>query len=68
MSFVGPSYNLNNREADVQRAINLLPVVHEVPGGKRFTYLDSVPGLTAFSVVAGDAILLEDEGYLALES
>jgi hypothetical protein len=68
MSFVGPSYNLNTRGADVQRVVNMFPVVNEVKGGKNFAYLDAVPGLVRFSVRAGDAILLEDEGYLALES
>lgn len=68
MSFVGPSYHLNHRDADVQRSVNLFPVVNETPGGKNFAYMESVPGLTAFS--GGNEtgfILLEDGAYLNLE-
>ena len=64
---VGPSYNLNNRDVDVQRSINLMPVVNETPGGKSFAYLESVPGLRAFAVTAGFALLLEDGGRILLE-
>lgn len=69
-NFVGPSYTLNTRRADVQRAVNLFPVGNEVPGGKSVAYLDSIPGLTEFStdaVVTG-AILLENGGYLLTEA
>ena len=65
---VGPSYNLQNREVDVQRSINLMPVVNEVPSGKSVAYLESVPGLRAFAVRNGFALLLEDSGYLVQES
>jgi hypothetical protein len=65
---VGPSYHLQNREVDVQRSINLMPVVNEVAGGKSFAYLESVPGLRAFAVRSGFALLLEDSGYLVQES
>lgn len=68
--FVGGSYELNVRKADVQRAVNLFPVMNEVPGGKSIAYLDSIPGLMAFSVdtkVTG-AILLESGFYLLQES
>lgn len=47
--FAGPSYTLNTREADVQRTVNLFPVVNEVAGGKADAYLESVPGLDLFS-------------------
>lgn len=70
IKFVGPSYELNVRKADVQRAVNLIPVYNEVPGGKSVAYLDSVPGLSAFSTdttVTG-AILLESGFYLLQES
>jgi len=48
---VGPSYVLQNRDADVQRSVNLFPVVNEVQGARSVAYLDSVPGLTVFSEV-----------------
>lgn len=68
--FVGPSYYLNVRKADVQRAVNLFPVMNEVAGGKSVAYLDSVPGLTKFSIdtVVTGAILLESGFYLLQES
>jgi hypothetical protein len=70
MSFVGPSYHLNHRKADVQRAVNLMPVAHEVGGGKSVAYLDSVPGLRTFSTAgaATGALLTEGGGFLLLES
>lgn len=68
--FVGPSYQLNVRKADVQRVVNLFPVVNEVPGGKSVAFLDAVPGLDTFSdaVAAEAALLLESGGYLLLET
>ena len=68
--FVGPSYNLDTREADVQRVVNLMPVVNEVAGAKSVAYLDSVPGLRNFSAAVVDqaAILLEDGAYLLTEA
>lgn len=47
--FVGPSYTLNTRKADVQRTVNMFPVANEVAGGKSAAYLESVPGLVVFS-------------------
>jgi hypothetical protein len=67
-NFVGPSYHLQNREVDVQRSINLMPVVNEVAGGKSFAYLESVPGLRLFAPRYGFALLLEDGEYLLLEN
>lgn len=68
--FVGPSYHLNARKADVQGATNMLPVVHEVAGGKSIAYLDSTPGLSVFSQATGDTgfLLLATGGYLRLAS
>lgn len=70
MSFVGPSYTLNVRKADVQRAVNLYPVTTEVAGTKSIAYLDSTAGLTVFSsdVFRTGAILLENGFYLLTES
>ena len=70
MRIVGPSYTLNDREADVQRSVNLMPVINETPTGKGVAYLDSVPGLREFSpgATATGALLLEDGMYLLLES
>ena len=49
--FVGPSYHLATRKADVQRSVNLFPVMNEVVGGKTEAYLQAVPGLDVFSAV-----------------
>ncbi len=78
MSFVGPSYHLNTRKADVQRVVNLMPVVNEVQGTKSVAYLDSIPGLREFSTTttglpsilleSGDYLLLEGGGHILLES
>ena len=62
--FVGGSYLLNVRKADVQRSVNLFPVGAEVPGSKGATYLDSVPGLTVFSGLGG--YLLQENGFYLL--
>lgn len=45
--FVGPSYQLANRRADVQRTVNMYPVRVESGTGKSGVYLKSVPGLTS---------------------
>lgn len=45
--FVGPSYALATRKADVQRAVNLYLVGMETPGKAPFI-MDSVPGLSVF--------------------
>lgn len=50
--FIGPSYSLNTAKADIQRSVNLFPVTNEVAGGKTEAYLQSIPGLDAFSPVA----------------
>jgi hypothetical protein len=47
--FVGPTYALQRRKADVQRVVNLFIVVREVPGSKSVAHLKSVPGLSTFS-------------------
>lgn len=47
--FIGPSYSLNTRKADVQRSVNCYPVANEVAGGKTGGYLQSVAGLDLFS-------------------
>lgn len=47
--FVGPSYNLNTRKADVQRVVNMMPTPVEAAGGKSNSYLAPVPGLSEFS-------------------
>lgn len=73
MSFVGPSYTLQHRKADVQRAVNLMVAPDEAGGGKSAAYLDSVPGLTTFSAFpvllleTGAFILYENDGYVLLE-
>jgi len=61
--FVGGSYELNARKADVQRAVNLCPVVAEVAGAKSVAYLDSVPGLTTFSFPDDMVRITEDSEY-----
>jgi len=46
---VGPSYTLNTRKADVQRSVNLLPVMQEAAGGKGVAFMEAIPGLVVFS-------------------
>jgi hypothetical protein len=75
--FVGPSYRLQVRRADVQRSVNLMPVVSDSPGAKASVYLDSVPGLREFSPGVteygallqenGAYVLKEDGGFIILE-
>ncbi len=50
--FVGPSYNLALRKADVQRSINMYLVGMESPGKAPFV-LQSVPGYTALAGSVG---------------
>lgn len=50
ISFIGPSYQLDDRKADVQRSINLMPTLIESGTGKTDVFLEPVPGLTVFSV------------------
>lgn len=47
--FVGGSYPLRRKKADVQRSINLMPTPIESGSGKSGNYLQSIPGLTQFS-------------------
>ena len=46
VQFVGPSYQLDNRKADVQRTVNMYPQRVESGSGKAQFILKSVPGLT----------------------
>lgn len=48
LAFVGPSYQLSTRRADVQRSINLVPTLVESGSGKAAVFLESVPGLRVF--------------------
>lgn len=52
--FVGPSYTLATRRADVQRTVNMYLRATESGSGKPRTqfYLEQVPGLTLFSSLA----------------
>lgn len=47
--FVGPSYSLDFRKADVQRSVNLIPSVVESGTGKAPAILQEVPGLAVFA-------------------
>lgn len=49
-SFVGPSYSLTLRKADIQRSVNLHLVGMETPGKAPFV-LQSVPGYALFSTL-----------------
>ena len=45
--FVGPSYELNSVNVDLQRTINLMPTTVEVGNGKTATYFEPTPGLVS---------------------
>jgi hypothetical protein len=47
--FVGGSYQLDFRKADVQRAVNLYPSIVESGTGKVPAVLNAVPGMTLFA-------------------
>lgn len=65
--FVGPSYNLNTRKADVQRVVNMMPTPVEAAGGKSNSYLAPVPGMSEFSPPsAGDPFWSDVLFYLPL--
>lgn len=69
--FVGPSYNINWRRADVQRSVNMYVRVNEAPGGKSPAYLDAVPGLDTFSRALAPLAALRIEnsaGYILQEN
>jgi hypothetical protein len=53
LPFVGPSYNLANRRASVQRAVNLYLVGLETPS-KAPWIMQSVPGLTLLSALGAE--------------
>jgi hypothetical protein len=52
--FIGPSYQLNVRSADVQRSVNLYPCPIESGSGNNAWMLRSVPGRTVFSAGSGE--------------
>jgi hypothetical protein len=49
--FVGGSYALAVRTADVQRAVNLYPALVESTSGKAPAILESIPGLSLFATL-----------------
>lgn len=55
--FIGGSYTLGVRKADVQRSVNCYPVATENPGGAVAEYLQSIPGLDVFSDNAPPPVL-----------
>jgi hypothetical protein len=54
--FVGQSYNLSSRKADVQRSINWYPISIESGSGKSPAMLKRAQGLKTFSAVSADPI------------
>ena len=50
----GPSYNLEVRKADVQRSINLFPVVTESGTAKAPAILQPIPGLSLFATLGAE--------------
>lgn len=54
--FVGPSYQLNNRKADVQRTVNMYPKAVESGTGRAQYFLKSVPGLVERFNLAGKEV------------
>jgi hypothetical protein len=55
--FVGPSYDIKVRKADVQRSVNLMPTPVEAGNGKAGVFLKPVPGLVAFSEGGGGGVV-----------
>lgn len=53
LSFIGPTYALSTRKADVQRCVNLFPTLVESGTGKSPGYLQPVPGMAVFSTPTG---------------
>lgn len=53
VAFVGPSYQLASRTADVQRSVNMRPVPIESGSGQSAYMLQSNPGLSVFANGAG---------------
>lgn len=53
ISFVGPSYQLATRSADVQRTVNMRPVPIESGSGTSPTMLQSNPGMSVFATSSG---------------
>lgn len=51
ISFIGPSYELTTRKADVQRVVNMYPMLIASGTGKSPALLQSIPGLTLFSAL-----------------
>jgi hypothetical protein len=54
--FVGSSYLMDARSFDVQRSINLYPLVSEVANSKSITALRGTAGLSLFATAGGGAI------------
>ena len=52
--FVGPSYLLDTRTADVQRSVNLYPAPIESGSGKAAFMLKSIPGLVEFASIGNE--------------
>ncbi len=54
--FVGPSYDMDARSFDVQRTINMYPIVSEVGTSKSTTALRKCQGLQLYTTVSGGPI------------
>lgn len=54
--FVGSSYDMEARSFDVQRSINLYPILSEVQGSKSVSALKKTPGLSLFTTAPGGPI------------
>lgn len=52
--FVGGSYSLDFRKADVQRAVNLYPSMIESGTGKAPAVLNSIPGMAVFATLGAE--------------
>lgn len=51
--FIGPSYNVEAKSFDVQRSINLYPIISEVGNSKSVSALRKTPGLKLFATAPG---------------
>lgn len=69
---IGPSYNLRNKRASLQRTVNLIPVPIEAGNERSAWVFRDVPGLETFDLTPPEPeleafVLMEDGAYVLME-